>query len=109
MENCTKVGRSVHGLRGAYGYENNSGILNAFGQVCRKSQSFLFGVTPHQLFQAGFVNGNDAITKSVDFVLVNVNATDLVPALRKASACYKSHIAGANNCDFHCVFLSVYR
>ena len=53
------------------------------------------------LGEAGLVDRNLALVEAVDFLLVDVDAGDVVAAVGETSAGDESDVSGANDCDFH--------
>jgi hypothetical protein len=71
---------------------------------CKMEASF-FGISFEEHFETGFENGHFAIFQGRYFFDVIVHANYVVSGFGEASSCYKSDIAGTDNCDVHRVVL----
>ena len=47
------------------------------------------------------MNGNFARPKASDFVLIDINAEDMIAGISNARACDQTNVASSVDCEFH--------
>src|SRR5215204_4621906 len=97
----TEVWRTVRFWRGANSEENDQGLFDSFTNVGRKVQTTSLGILGNQLFQAGLINGHDALVQTIYLFSIDVNTRHIDTKLREAGPRHKADIAGTNHCDMH--------
>ena len=83
--------------RSAYSYEMNSGSLCCFLDVSRETQSAFFGILENHFFQARFVNRQNAFLQIFNFLLINIDANNMIAHFGKTCACHQADISCSND------------
>jgi hypothetical protein len=87
--------------RGAHGNEDHFAGLHPQAQVGGKVQPASLGAFPHQLFQAGLVDGQTTSLQVFDFDRVVVYTNNAVAQVGQTGAGYQPHIASSHDRHVH--------
>ncbi len=81
-------------------YETIDCLIASAMSVVKLQPAFL-QIAPHQLFEPRLVDGNLALAKLRDSLLVDVHADYFVAAFGIAGATHQSDVSAAYDCDVH--------
>ena len=98
---AAKVGSSVVGLGRSHGDEDDLRLGDSPREVGGELEPAVALVAVHQLAQAGLVDRDLAFLQAFDLGRDLVDADDIVPALRQASALNQAHVSRPDHCNFH--------
>ena len=85
----------------AHGAEHQAHILDHVLEAGREAQPSVGHVLSHHLFESGLINGNDTVFQFFDFLLVDVDTSDVHTHLGKTSTTDETHITGPYYCYIH--------
>ena len=103
FEHIAKVGRDVFIRRGAYGREDDIGIVDAGGKAGGEKQASCLSILQHHFLETRFIDGHDTLLEVLDFLFVDVYTGNGVTHFCEASATDQAYVACAYHCDIHIV------
>jgi hypothetical protein len=100
-QHVLQVGRAVLVGRCANGDHLDFAVQRRFARVGGEGQPACLHVAPHDIRQAGLMDGNAAASQQRDLGFVQVQAQDVVAHVRQAGPADQADVAGSDDGDLH--------
>ena len=96
-----KIHGAIRQRGGGDGDENDVRFFDAFGGGIGEAQAARRHIRPHQLIQAGLVNGDAAVLEEFDLGGVIIDTEDVMAGVGEATASDQADVAGADDGQPH--------
>src|SRR5580704_4165649 len=103
-----EVGRTVFPGWGRERQEDDLGFPDAVFEVGGEPEPFFFQVTEKEFFQTRFIDRDLAIRQLLDLGGIDIHTNDVIPRFCETGTRNESNISGADNSDFHNVYLGCF-